>query len=402
VSLGDAGTALVLDPGRLSELVGREVTATRLRPKPGVSTVASLVDPAGMPWGWVRTLTGAAVAKAEKARRRAAEVGLADSLGEAELAGRDTLVQWGPLATDPRLAIALARLDLTQVQVLRHNPLRRLVGRVQGHDLVVRITDSAHRDRLTTVVSHLADRGVPVVVPAASVPAELPRGRGVTWWPWVEGTDASALEPTDPGADDVLRAVGQAVGRLHAVDASGTTGLPTRGWSEVRDAATASVQLLEAVAPGTAASARRVLDQLPRHPPAVDRGGPAPLVVCHGDLSLDQVLLRPDGGPVLTDFDRAVLAPAVLDHATFAALDLVEGRSSLGPAGDGYAAVTGERPSAPGAWVAAVLLSRVAEPWRRQVPGWAGETVRRALLAGRALTTDDVWAGPVRELAVIP
>src|SRR5690606_12976553 len=101
-------------------------------------------DRAGMPWGWVRALTGPAVAKAEKVRRLADELGLAEQLGQAELSGRDTLLQWGPVGTDPRLAKTLARLDLSAVQVLRHNPLRRLVGRVAGGpdaaDLVVRVT----------------------------------------------------------------------------------------------------------------------------------------------------------------------------------------------------------------------------------------------------------------------
>src|SRR5690606_2535986 len=113
-----------------------------------------------------RALTGPAVAKAEKVRRRAEELGLADSLGEAGLSGRDTLLQWGPVATDPRLAQTLARLDLSRVEVLRHNPLRRLVGRLDGSGLVVRVTTHPHRDRLTTVTRDLADRGVPVVTHA--------------------------------------------------------------------------------------------------------------------------------------------------------------------------------------------------------------------------------------------
>src|SRR5690606_8058314 len=186
----------------------------------------------------------------------AAEVGLADRLGEAGLGGRDTLVQWGPLATDPRLARALSRLDLGQVQVLRHNPLRRVVGRVRDHELVVRVTDADHRDRLTRLSRALAAGGVPVPTPVGAVPAGLPRGRGVTWWPWVEGADASTLDPAGTGAEDVLHAVGRAVGGLHAVDPSTVPDLPTRGWPQVRAAATASVELLEAVSPGTAASAR--------------------------------------------------------------------------------------------------------------------------------------------------
>lgn len=396
MSLADPGLALLLDPARVADLVGREVTPTRLRPKPGVSTVAALVDPAGMPWGWVRTLTGAAVAKVGKARDRAAELGLADELGEVGLAGRDTVVQWGPLASDPRLARSLARLDLPALEVLRHNPLRRLVARDAGRDLLVRVTAHAHRDRLRSVTTALAAAGVPVVTPVRTVAAELPQGRGLTWWPWVEGVDASALDR--PG-EAVLSGVGRAVGLLHSVDPTDVPGLPARGWDEVRAAAVASVELLEAVSPGAAASARRVLDRLPlRAPRRAD--GPARRVVCHGDLSLDQAIAHGHGDVVLTDLDRAACAPAVLDHATFAAVDLVESRGSLGAVGDGYAAVTGARPAAPGPWVAAVLLARVAEPWRRQVPGWSGETVRRALLAGRVLDSDDVWADPVRELAV--
>jgi hypothetical protein len=407
MSLADPGLALVLDPARLADLVGREVTPTHLRPKPGVSTVAALLDADGLPWGWVRTLTGDALAKAGKVRLRAAELGLAEHLGEVWLGGRDTLVQWGPLVTDPRLASSLAGLDLSAVGVLRYNPLRRFVGRARERGLVVRVTDHAHRDRLTSVTTRLAAHGVPVLTPVGRVDPGLPQGRGVSWWPWVPGVDGSELHTCDAAADGALHDVGHAVGLLHSVDASQVTHLRTRGWADVRDAAVSSVELLEAVSPGTAGSARRVLDQLPEQAPAV-AGAPLgaratpghhrPLVVCHGDLSLDQFLVSTSGEVLLTDFDRAVAAPAVLDHATFAAMDLVEGRESLRAVAEGYAATTGERPVAPGAWVAAVLLARVVEPWRRQVPGWSGETVRRALLAGRALATEDVWAGASCEL----
>ncbi|GAA1167055.1 hypothetical protein GCM10009584_05050 [Ornithinimicrobium humiphilum] len=403
MSLADRGLSLVLDPRRLSELVGREATATRIRPKLGVSTVASLVDEDGMPWGWVRTLTGETVAKAGKARQRAEELGLAEEFGEATLGGGETLVQWGTLASDPRLVKALSRLDLSQVQVLRHNPLRRLVGRLPGRDLVVRVTAHHHRDWLTSVVTDLADRGVAVVLPAGPLAADLPQGRGVTWWPWVEGSDGATVDPDRPGADVALHAIGRTVGRLHSVDGTTVAHLPTRGWKELRAAATSSVELLEAVSPGTAAGARRVLNLLPEHAPVPSAPAGMPwTVVCHGDMSLDQVLLHPHVGPLLTDFDRAVAAPAVIDHATFAAVDLIESRDSLGPAGEGYATVTGARPTAPGPWVAAVLLARVVEPWRAQTTGWAGETVRRALLAGNALEVEDVWARPIRELAVTP
>lgn len=390
MSLADPGLALVLDPDRLSELVGREVRATYLRPKPGVSTVAALVHPDGLPWGWVRTLTGHAVAKAGKARTHVARAGLADLLGEAVLDGRDTLVQWGPVGTDPRLVRSLDGLDLTPANLLRHNPLRRLVLRQAG--LVVRVTAGSHRDRLTELTADLAAAGVPVV--RTVDPGSLPGGRHLSWWPWVDGHDASA----DVSSDAVLHQVGRAVGRLHQVDPAGVRHLAGRDWSDVRAAARSSVELLESVAPGAAGCARRVLDRLPVADPAPGMPG----VVCHGDLSLDQALVRPDGSVLLTDLDRATVAPAWLDHASLAAADLVEGSERVIPLIEGYAASTGHRPTAPGAWVAAVLLARVAEPWRHQVAGWAGETVRRTLLAGRALAVDDVWAQPARELAVVP
>ena len=392
MSLADAGLALVLDPGRLAELVGQEVHATYLRPKPGVSTVAALTDLDGMPWGWVRTLTGDAVAKSGKVRHAAEQVGLGHRLGEAVLPGRDTVVQWGPVVTDPRLVRVAAALDPAPGDVLRHNPLRRLV--VRDGDLVARVTRDPHRSRMAHLAHDLAAAGVPVLTSVDPGPGR-PRGRSVSWWPWLEGTDGAALAGT-PEAEDVLREAGRVLGLLHSVAPAEVRDLPDRGWADVVGTARASVELLETVAPGAATSARRVLDRLPEDVPA------GPPVVCHGDLSPDQVLVRAGSGQVvLTDLDRAAAAPAVLDHAGLAAVDLLLGHRALGPVVEGYAATTGRRPSAPGPWVAAAILARLAEPWRHQVPGWPGEAVRRALVAGRVLGLADVWAerAPLLEVA---
>ncbi|AXH96342.1 phosphotransferase enzyme family protein [Ornithinimicrobium avium] len=390
MSLADPGLALVLDPGRLAELVGREVRATYVRPKLGVSTTAALTNPDGTPWGWVRTLTGGAAAKAGKARRSAEEAGLGRVVGEADLPGRDTLVQWGPVVSDPRLVGIAAALDPAPGDVLRHNPLRRLV--VRDGDRVVRVTSAAHRSRLAHVTDDLAAAGVPVLTCTAA-PDGRPAGRRVSWWPWVEGTDAASLPD---GAEDVLHEAGRGLGRLHCVDPARVRGLVVRGWAEALAAARSSVELLEEVASGAAGGARRVLDRLPADVPADG------LVVCHGDLSPDQLLVSAGSGEVvLTDLDRAVAAPAVLDHASLVAVDLLDGRATLGPLAQGYAGTAGTRPSAPGPWVAAALLGRIAEPWRHQVPGWPGETVRRALLAARVLPVEDVWAlrEPLLEVA---
>ena len=100
----------------------------------------------------------------------------------------------------------------------------------------------------------------------------------------------------------------------------------------------------------------------------------------HGDLSPDQLLVVAGSGDVvLTDLDRAAVAPAELDHASLVAVDLLDRAPALTPLLEGYAATTGARPRVPGPWVAAAVLARVAEPWRHQVAGWPGEVVRRAL-----------------------
>lgn len=261
MSLADAGLSLLLDPDRLSALMGRPVRATHLRAKPGVSTTAALVGEDGRPWGWIRTLTGEARVKAGKARVVADEVGLADELGEAELTGRDTVVQWGPVATDPRLARELARvarvLTVKDTTVLRYNPLRRLV--LHHGDLVLRITEERHRARLEGTTWPLSAAGVPVVGPWRSPGPDVVAGLDgpgrahpaassrTSVWPWVPGRDASGT--TDPAT---LRAVGEALGRLHLADPALLPDLPRRGWAQLRAAAADSVALLEQVAPGAA------------------------------------------------------------------------------------------------------------------------------------------------------
>ena len=131
----------------------------------------------------------------------------------------------------------------------------------------------------------------------------------------------------------------------------------------------------------------------------VERGGRVRLLPSGTDPKLPALeRLAADGELVVHRAGRrAVLRredgfTKVVRTGRSAAVDLIEGHDALSRAAEGYAAVTGTRPAAPGPWVAAVLLARVVEPWRRQVPGWSGETVRRALLAGRVLETADVWS----------
>lgn len=403
----DPGLALLLDHARLSDLVGVPVRVTSLRPKPGVSHTAALVsEPEGRVLGWVQALLGPAQAKLPKTRRRADEAGLGPDLREAALPGGSGTVAWGPVATDPRLAVALADLVpggsippayplpgpphgslahpvpangrgraprapgaevLARSRLLRYNPLRRLVLRHGDH--VVRVTASPHRDLAHTVGPALGARGVPVLVPEPEERAGLHGGRRVSVWRWVEGHDLAAH-----GSRDELRAAGAALAALHRVPAGVLPGLPRRGWAEQRTAAEQAVEQLAVLAPGLASDALAALAALP---PQVAASAP---VVLHGDFSLDQCFAADTGQLVLGDLDRVCVGPPEVDLAGVEALASLTGRG-VGALLEGYG--TDRRPDR--SWVAAAVLARALEPWRSQDLGWQEETARRARLARELL-----------------
>lgn len=394
MSTGDAGLDLLLAPERLSRLVGRPVRVQRVRPKPGGASSAVLVLEEGPVWGWVQSLTGTARAKIDKVLLRAVEHGHRKQVGVAADAVRGSLLVWGPMVADPRLSPELDRLvgrgaigpgvlsgELAssaaggRVSVLRYNPLRRLVMRHGGD--VIRVTAHHHRTRLTRLTSELAERGVPVVT--AMTARRVHRSREqVSFWPWIEGTDATA-ELTGVQAE----AVGRALAVLHTVPGDELTDLQVSGWTAARTAAEATVRQLEKVAPEHAHGARRAVDRLPDELPT----GPA--LVAHGDFSLDQCLIGADGRVLLTDFDRAGLAPAVHDLATLRAVAAIEGHAPA--VVDTVERAYLDELSARGAsapvidrrdvWVAAMLLARASEPWRAQSTDWPAEVSRRVELA---------------------
>lgn len=352
----DPVLAVLLDPQRRLDLLGAKVSVTRLRHKPGVSTSAALVAD-GEPFGWIRVLTGGARAKADKIHMRAQELGFADLVSQSPLA-EDMLVLWGPLVTDPELGQHLAELELGDgSKVLRYNPLRRLV--IRDGDVVHRITAERHRTRLTQLTHALEDARIPVVVPVTD---EALGSRRITTWPWIHGHDAG--EASTP---EQRRQVGELLARLHAVRPDHLPDLPARTWDDVVAGAEATVASLDMV-PELFERATTALSALRETPPAASTR----LVVSHGDFSLDQCLVTTAGDVLLTDFDRATLAPAELDFAILVATELAAGRTWWRDvlAGHGDAEVTPE-------WVAAVLLSRITEPWRAQTADWQEETARR-------------------------
>ena len=399
--------ARVLDPGWLSEQAGRPVRAVRLRIKPRTSLVVGLDDTAGHPAGWLRFLWPISHNKAARTRREAGELGLETT--EHELG--ELLAQTGPLPADPKLlkriaaATASGKLGCWEAsQVLRYNPLRRVV--VRDGMRVVRVATS--RDRGVAF-----DRFIAGVV---ETPLRLDDGTldGVSVHAFTGAQDLAGLlagnppsRPSDeswlsraasdsdesrlsraasdsdesrlsraaseasgpcrnhPGADrGPIRAAGAMLARLHAAGVPDdlARSLALRAPDPVAQGL-AHAALLDELAPGLAERMRRVVARFPGAASAIP-------VLSHGDLSPDQVLTTRTGDRVwLTDFDRACLAPRAVDLGSFIAV--LDDDAFL----DGYRDGGGQLP--PGDQlrraVAASLILRAADPLRRASRAWEQE-----------------------------
>lgn len=351
--------ARVLDPDWLSDQAGRSVRAARLRIKPRTSLVVGLDDATGHPVGWLRFLWPISHNKAARTSREAGELGVETS--EHELG--ELLVQTGPLPADPKLltriaaATASGKLGSWEAsQVLRYNPLRRVV--VRDGMRVVRVATS--RDRGVAF-----DRFMAGVV---ETPRRLDDGAldGVSVHAFTGDLDlADLLDGNPPGAvhgtSDPVRAAGAMLARLHAAEVPGdlARSLAARTADPVAQGL-AHAALLDELAPELAERMRRVVAELPGVASAMP-------VLSHGDLSPDQVLTTHAGDTVwLTDFDRACLAPRAVDLGSF--LAVLDDAAFL----DGYRDGGGQVPPEDQLRraVAASLILRVADPLRRASRDW--------------------------------
>ena len=394
--------ARVLDPGWLSEQAGRPVRAARLRIKPRTSLVVGLDDAAGHPAGWLRFLWPISHNKAARTRREAGELGL--ETAEHELG--ELLVQTGPLPADPKLltriaaATASGKLGRWEAsQVLRYNPLRRVV--VRDGMRVVRVATSRDRgvafDRFMAGVVETPRRldggdldGVSVHaftgdldladLLAGNPPSRpsdeswLSRAASDSDGSWLSRAASEASGPcrNHPATDrdptqstpDPIRAAGAMLARLHAAGVPDdlARSLALRAPDPVAQGL-AHAALLDELAPGLAERMRRVVARFPGAASAIP-------VLSHGDLSPDQVLTTRTGDRVwLTDFDRACLAPRAVDLGSFIAV--LDDDAFL----DGYRDGGGQLP--PGDQlrraVAASLILRAADPLRRASRAWEQE-----------------------------
>src|SRR5690625_1644049 len=389
------GMAVLFDEAAMSASVqehqpsGSWVRLRDLRYKPGTAMVAglTLTTEEGTSFAAARAMSMSdqeKLAKYRHAARRAAtwlaaEPGhglcVYDAAADRHLPGLRRVLESG---NEPA----------TSLHALRYKPKRRWVGRREA------ATDDRGPVLIKVHRPHVAQAAVAAhrAVAQAGLPVPVLRKtrirRGLVISDWLPGT---TLEATTPTAEQ-LTELGVVLARLHDLPPAGVPGeaatdhrLTAQVHHRRAEDITTAVRTISAVHPAAAElaarTARRVLGSLSNR---AFRNG-----VLHGDLSADQVLLRPDGDLVLLDLDRSRVGDPIEDLASWIATDLSQamrhGRSQplptaleeYSPFVDAYQRAAG--PVAPVHLhdaVAAALLMLADEPFRYRRPDWANEIER--------------------------
>lgn len=338
---------LLTDPGRRADVLGEGVGLSRLRHKPGMSTVARIDGRAA----WVTVFEAGHREKADKLARIAEESRLPVrfvTVGALQVAS-------GPVGADRRLSRLLARHGRSGDRVVSYNPHRRLV--VRRGDTAVRFSRHPQLDW----------REVTRGLPAGFVPLLSAHARRSTWQ-WIDGEPLHQCRDTAAA----LAAAGAAGAQAAALHASSVPHLPH--WAG--DGPLAAASMADRLIPGLGALA--AVTPIVAWACAQASEG---LVPSHGDLSADQVLVDASGRAWLNDLDRMCRAPAGLDAGTFVAVERLTGRDDL--AAD-FCAGAG-RP-ADERWVAHALALRLLDPLRDARPEWA------ELIAARLDQVVSTWS----------
>ncbi|GIG35216.1 hypothetical protein [Cellulomonas pakistanensis] len=410
------GLAVLLDDDALAERLGSPVRRRYLRYKPGVACALAL-DVDGHR-AFALTVAADAAPKLDKTVRKAPP----GSLLAVDPAAR-VVVARPPADRDLPALARIARdlpgalggllpgVDLAGATLapLTHKPQRRWVGLltpVGGPPVVLRV----HRpDEARAVVA--AARALAAGEPTAGTPGAEP-GAAAAWtpvlrgadpdgglvaWTWLPGTslhDALAAAGAAAGgpaaadgraAADGLAAAGAALAALHRRPPGA---LPGRGPGADAADLTSAAAAVARLVPGLGARASALADRVA----AALAAGPAPAVTAHGDFSVDQVVVGPDGRTGLVDLDAATAAEPALDLGSgVAALHAAAVLGAL-PADAGSQApalLAGyDGPVDPArlrAHAAGGLLRRAVEPFRSCSPLWPEQTERVLGLAERQL-----------------
>lgn len=248
-----------------------------------------------------------------------------------------------------------------EATTLVHKPQRRWVGLVRsGEQRTPVVLRAYRRSRLTEAGERLgmAQRASGVLrVPRLLARSERSELLAASFLP---GMSLEARHSVDGGRSD-RAAAGEALARLHRCDARG---LPAALVSEPG----LTAALVGALAPHLAARVTDLMVTLRGTRPS----RPAD-TLCHGDFSMDQVLIDDQGALGLIDWDRAGRGNPAGDLASSMAAEPDESaRSGLLA---GYSLV---RPVPPDLeWqLASARLQRLAEPFRLASPTWLAELER--------------------------
>jgi aminoglycoside phosphotransferase len=256
------------------------------------------------------------------------------------------------------------------IETLVYNPQRRWVGVTgRGEQQAQILLRAYRRQEVDDAVERLGVAGL--AAGALRVPRLLAAKRrsGLLALDYLPGVSVDVAMAAGSASTDVA-AAGEALAKVHQVEAPGA--LPAKV-SRASDTA----RLVGTLAPGLAERLERVVDTLERHRPS-----PATPTLCHGDFSLDQVIVSTDEELGLVDWDRAGRGQPAADLASAAAagLDDPAMEQLLG----GYERI---RPVPPDlSWhLAHARLQRLAEPFRMGSPSWAAELHQRVTALESAL-----------------
>lgn len=362
---GIPGLAVLLDDRALSDALGRPVSITRVRYKPGTSILAAFTAADGADGdGWAAAYDGPDKVRPKSSRR-----------GDVTLLAGVEHAATGPVLTDRALRAAVREAEradpglLVGATVVRHNPGRRLVLADASRVTKLYAAEPPDPARLGDL---LRDHGVPV----------LPQTRlgGHVWSAPRWGIGDLSERPAATAAR-AARGAGAALARLHRVPAPPEI----RALDPQRDAgadARAAARAIEAVLPHLGDRAHRVAADVQR----LDGHGPAASVLVHGDFSADQVLVDAADDVRIIDFDRVAHGDPARDLASYAVDATLRGAGfAFGDLLGGYAAEGGAAAVAVAAswqrWVPACALGRAIEPFRRCLPDWPQHVERALALA---------------------
>jgi aminoglycoside phosphotransferase (APT) family kinase protein len=361
------GLGLLLDDARLrtwlDERGQRLLRRCYVRYKPGTSVVVGLQLVSG--WAFALAVAAEGRPKLDKLQHRAGEEDVLAVDPEHDILLASV---WGDrdlpaLAALPRVVgRLLPQVGPHEVATLVHKPQRRWVGLLDAPSLAQpvllraygrsRAADAAQRLRLARQVRH-----------AVQVPRLLNRSNryAALAVEYIPGRTLQAVLASGPARSEVVE-TGGALARVHG---RGAAGMPA---TDLADPA-ATVELVGAVLPSLRSRVEDLLAALGSRRPS--RPEPS---VCHGDFSLDQVVVSTAGTLAFVDWDRGGAGAPAADLGSAVASGLDD--ATRGALLEGYTEVR-PLPSDLDWYVAQAKLLRLADPFRAASPCWAAEVEAR-------------------------